>query len=346
MVMLWMGYRALVTATAVPCAALIYAAGVSLYSTMLVSFAALDRDHADVRAALVLGVSGWFGSAAGIGLVMDFDAVPNWAPCAALLGVLLSLVVNRKRMRAWLMLAVGLAAAVAFFGVELHSAAPASAERGRHVYIREGCIHCHSQYLRPGTTDIDRWGSPPSLSDQLAGEPPLFGNRRMGPDLSSAGRRRTRRWHELHLKDPKSTSPGTSMPSYSYLFESGDGEDLLAYLDALRAERGPQPPIPDLSHPITSSQSQKLFGRFCAPCHGPGGRGDGPIAASYAPAPRDLKGDAWIYVGNDEGDLLQQVANLIRYGTPGAGMPGFEYLNDADLAGLAGWVLRYRGMDP
>ena len=31
-------------------------------------------------------------------------------------------------------------------------------ERGRHVYIAEGCINCHSQYVRPNTTDVAMWG--------------------------------------------------------------------------------------------------------------------------------------------------------------------------------------------
>lgn len=108
--------------------------------------------------------------------------------------------------------------------------------RGREVYIAEGCIHCHSQYVRPGTADEERWGPVRPLAESERQRPPLFGNRRQGPDLQNVGARRTAEWQRLHLQAPRAVIPGSRMPSYAHLFGPGpanDGEALLAYLASL-----------------------------------------------------------------------------------------------------------------
>src|SRR5262245_21404725 len=69
---------------------------------------------------------------------------------------------------------------------------------GRRVYVAEGCINCHSQYVRPGTADEARWGPAGNLAEMLAQTPPLFGNRRQGPDLQNVGNRRSHDWQRLH----------------------------------------------------------------------------------------------------------------------------------------------------
>lgn len=108
--------------------------------------------------------------------------------------------------------------------------------RGREVYIAEGCIHCHSQYVRPGTADEERWGPARPLAEIERQSPPLLGNRRQGPDLQNVGARRTVEWQRLHLRSPRAVTPGSRMPSYARLFSPGsasDGEALLAYLASL-----------------------------------------------------------------------------------------------------------------
>ena len=50
---------------------------------------------------------------------------------------------------------------------------------------------------------------------------------RLGPDLANIGSRKdpddpdryTAAWHYMHLYSPQTTSPGTIMPSYKFLFE-------------------------------------------------------------------------------------------------------------------------------
>ena len=107
---------------------------------------------------------------------------------------------------------------------------------GREVYVSEGCIHCHSQYVRPVGEDRALWGSPTSVESALSQIPVLIGNRRQGPDLANVGTRRNSGWNRLHLMEPSALVPGSRMPSYRHLFE-GDGlrgEALLAYLDSLQ----------------------------------------------------------------------------------------------------------------
>jgi cytochrome c oxidase cbb3-type subunit I/II len=67
----------------------------------------------------------------------------------------------------------------------------ASEELGRQVYIREGCWYCHSQYIRPVNRDVEKWG-PVSQAGEIAFDlPQMFGTRRIGPDLSREGNRRS-----------------------------------------------------------------------------------------------------------------------------------------------------------
>ncbi len=67
------------------------------------------------------------------------------------------------------------------------------AERGRQVYVANGCFYCHSQQVRPDyiASDIERkWGERRSAPrDYIFDQPVLLGKARMGPDLSNVGKR-------------------------------------------------------------------------------------------------------------------------------------------------------------
>lgn len=91
---------------------------------------------------------------------------------------------------------------------------------GRKVYIGEGCWHCHSQFIRPVSNEDRRWG-PVSKSEEYQNElqrPVMFGTRRVGPDLSREGGRRSNDWHAVHFFAPKNLSVGSPMPEYPWLF--------------------------------------------------------------------------------------------------------------------------------
>jgi mono/diheme cytochrome c family protein len=57
--------------------------------------------------------------------------------------------------------------------------------------------------------------------------------------------------------------------------------------------------------PVESGKGERLYRTQCAPCHGEGGRGDGPDAALFSAKPRDLGGD--FLARYTTGDLVRRV---------------------------------------
>jgi cytochrome c oxidase cbb3-type subunit 2 len=102
---------------------------------------------------------------------------------------------------------------------------------GRQVYIKENCLSCHSQLIRPFKSETDRYGMY-SLSGEYAYDRPfLWGSKRTGPDLHRIGNYRTTDWHENHMIDPASVVPGSVMPSYKHQF-TNSADIATAYANA------------------------------------------------------------------------------------------------------------------
>ncbi len=92
---------------------------------------------------------------------------------------------------------------------------------GRKVYVGEGCWHCHSQFVRPVSNESKRWG-PVATSKEFQNElqrPVMFGTRRVGPDLSHEGGRRSNDWHAVHFFRPLTLSAKSPMPEYPWFFD-------------------------------------------------------------------------------------------------------------------------------
>lgn len=321
--------------------AIAYTAAVSLYSTLLVHYPA--QGARPTLAALVFAVAGWGGSGLGIGMAQDLQRIPPW-----FLAVSVTVFLAAWRYQRGRRLVAGTTGLLllALVGPADARAEGELAARGRDVYVAEGCIHCHSQYVRPGTADESRWG--PALPvDALRREsPPLPGNRRQGPDLANVGARRSAEWNRLHLMDPQAVNAGSRMPSYAHLFAGqGDaGAALLAYLGSLGAEgAAEQRDAQARWQPATVAgrdvgDAARSFTRLCAGCHGQDGRGDGPLARRLSGPPPDLRGTAWRRVAPDERDPALALARIIKFGVPGTAMAGHEYLDDATVVSLAHYV--------
>ena len=89
---------------------------------------------------------------------------------------------------------------------------------GKNIYVKDNCIACHSQMIRPFKSETDRYGKY-SLSGEYAYDRPfLWGSKRTGPDLHRVGNYRTTDWHENHMLDPKAMVPGSIMPAYKHMF--------------------------------------------------------------------------------------------------------------------------------
>ncbi|TXE17038.1 cytochrome-c oxidase, cbb3-type subunit I [Psychroserpens burtonensis] len=88
---------------------------------------------------------------------------------------------------------------------------------GRDIYIREGCVGCHSQMVRPFRNEVERYGEYSKAGEFVYDHPFLWGSKRTGPDLHRIGGKYSDNWHLNHMYDPQSTSSGSIMPSYQWL---------------------------------------------------------------------------------------------------------------------------------
>ncbi|CAM3839859.1 cytochrome-c oxidase, cbb3-type subunit I [Aquirufa aurantiipilula] len=90
---------------------------------------------------------------------------------------------------------------------------------GRDIYIREGCVGCHSQLVRPFRSETERYGEFSKSGEFVYDHPFLWGSKRTGPDLHREGGKYPDSWHYHHMREPASMSPGSIMPAYEWLYE-------------------------------------------------------------------------------------------------------------------------------
>lgn len=328
----------------------LYPAGVSLYSAALVAWpgwfsGASQTRRAAWSAAFLFAIAGWFGSANGIGMAQTLHQVPPifvaGAGCVVVLVMVLS---DLKHWRSAVAVAAVGALAMAFPSPSQTKVGDA-VERGHQVYLAEGCIHCHSQYVRPGSLDELNWGPVREVEQILAGKPVLIGNRRQGPDLTNVGARRSEKWLKLHFIDPQSLVPGSAMPSYAHLFESGNGDDLIRYLkdsgvskmgDVLTTSSRWTPHGTAAGH-----DGKALFDSHCAACHGPNGLGNGPLSLEFVRKPANLTQGPFVWTPAGD-DLDLRIARVLKFGLVGTDMPGHEAFSDAQILALKDHVLKLR----
>lgn len=331
-------------------ASLFYPAGVSLYSVALVAYPSFlskanTRDERARDAGWIYAAAGWIGSALGIGMGEHLGHIPPAfvAVGGAVVFVPAVLSVVRMRSREVSLLAGVSLAAFAIYHLLPHAASQAASspiERGRQVYISEGCISCHSQYVRPTKAEELMWGPTQSMKAIHAQKPPLIGNRRQGPDLSQVGARRSTFWLKAHLTDPDALSYHSAMPSYAFLFDGTRGDDLVAYLASLRGpadavqrhylEESTWHPSPDAVAQADSEEGEKIYAHECASCHEAGGAARLRWGSSFQPIPANL--DALRSHAQVESDA--RIAQISRFGIANTEMPGHEYLSDREIASL------------
>lgn len=115
---------------------------------------------------------------------------------------------------------------------------------------------------------------------------------------------------------------------------------------ALGAACAPAAPLP------TAREGRALYAENgCASCHGSSGRGDGPVASTLDPRPRDFHDVAAFKRGFDVPAIAQTLATGILVAAPegtgesGAplhhkqGMPKFDHLSETERQSLALYVM-------
>ncbi|MEZ0487284.1 cytochrome-c oxidase, cbb3-type subunit I [Fibrella aquatica] len=107
---------------------------------------------------------------------------------------------------------------------------------GRDLYIREGCVGCHTQMVRPFRSETERYGEYSKAGEYVYDHPFLWGSKRTGPDLQREGGRYPNSWHYYHMDNPRSMSPGSIMPAYPWLVtQQLDASSTADKLTALRS---------------------------------------------------------------------------------------------------------------
>ncbi|MBB2150475.1 cytochrome-c oxidase, cbb3-type subunit I [Pedobacter gandavensis] len=107
--------------------------------------------------------------------------------------------------------------------------------QGRDLYIREGCVSCHSQMIRPFRSETERYGEYSKAGEFVYDHPHLWGSKRTGPDLQREGGKYGNAWHYNHMLDPQTMSPGSIMPPYEWLItQKLDTSTTISKINAMR----------------------------------------------------------------------------------------------------------------
>jgi cytochrome c oxidase cbb3-type subunit 2 len=108
-------------------------------------------------------------------------------------------------------------------------------QRGRDIYVREGCYACHSQMIRPFRDEDLRYGHYSLAAESKYDHPFQWGSKRTGPDLARVGGKYSNEWHVQHLEGPRSVVPESIMPNYPWLQTTAlDVSDLQDRMIALK----------------------------------------------------------------------------------------------------------------
>ncbi|AJE21926.1 cytochrome-c oxidase, cbb3-type subunit II [Azotobacter chroococcum] len=106
---------------------------------------------------------------------------------------------------------------------------------GRDIYIKEGCVSCHSQMVRPFRAETERYGHYSVAGESVWDHPFLWGSKRTGPDLARVGGRYSDDWQRAHLYNPRNVVPESKMPAYPWLVEHKlTGENTADKMKAMR----------------------------------------------------------------------------------------------------------------
>jgi hypothetical protein len=148
----------------------------------------------------------------------------------------------------------------AFGGLSDAEAFARALEIGHRTYVAEACWHCHSQQIRPWGNDEARYGRK-SFPEEYHNElnmPPLWGTRRIGPDLIRRGGKQSNDWHVAHFYNPPDVNPSSVMPAYPWFYEddgltpNATGLSIIAYVQWLGSW---EPGIEESLHEIDAIES-------------------------------------------------------------------------------------------
>ncbi len=178
---------------------------------------------------------------------------------------------------------------------------------GRDLYIREGCISCHSQMIRPFRSEVVRYGDYSKAGEYVYDHPFLWGSKRTGPDLLRVGQKYSDIWHFNHMYDPQSTSPGSIMPSYPWLITNKlDTRKTLAKMEVMAS----------LGVPYTEEDLSAAWDELAEQANAISNRllGDPQFEQAYQ-AEVESRGNTPGFVPLNDREIIAMIAYLQRLGT-------------------------------
>ncbi len=233
---------------------------------------------------------------------------------------------------------------------------------GESIYRINGCFYCHNQFIR----DFD-WamGEVSQPGDTHYSTPNFLGTERTGPSLARIGGKRPTQWHVYHYEDPRSVSPRSIMPPFSFLSDKDRG-NLITYIQNLGGEdleiqsfqplipleyRGDENPNRPLMMNIMKSydpnteeytgsgadgaewaklfeEGKAIYTQKCLPCHGGSGNGQGPYARQALAHPANINER----ISNFPSPVDAYHSWRVHEGVPGTLMPPWGWsLDDATI---------------
>lgn len=244
-------------------------------------------------------------------------------------------------------------------------------EKGRTLYVNNGCVYCHTQSIR----SLD-WGLGAErlaqAGDYLKDHPMLLGSQRTGPDLSQEGGEHPDDWHQAHFTNPRYTRPLSIMPPFEFL-KQANLDMLIQYVQSLglknadlRMERQtlwkkrsvdayeagvdenvawihdnvPQGwreiPAPYPATEAGLARGEKIYQDFCFGCHGPVGDGMGPAQPYLYPPPLNFT------ILKDRGISGGIIYYQIMNGITGTAMPYFKReLESEKIWDVGNYIAKY-----
>jgi cytochrome c oxidase cbb3-type subunit I/II len=179
---------------------------------------------------------------------------------------------------------------------------------GRDLYIREGCVGCHSQMVRPFRSEVERYGEYAKAGEFVYDHPFLWGSKRTGPDLLRIGGKYSDSWHLNHMYDPQSTSSGSIMPSYSWLIhDEHDRSNTQSKMEAM-VSLGVPYTAEDIANAQTAmdEQAKQIEKNLYS---------DPDFAKSYETDKKDAAENGEDFIEMKDREIIAMIAYLQRLGT-------------------------------
>jgi cytochrome c oxidase cbb3-type subunit I/II len=180
---------------------------------------------------------------------------------------------------------------------------------GRDLYVREGCVGCHSQMVRPFRSEVERYGPQSKAGEFVYDHPFLWGSKRTGPDLLRVGGKYNDNWHFNHMWDPQSTSAGSIMPGYKWLFanKAMDISDIQKKMKVMRELGVPYSDYEIETAPkLIEVQSQIIEKNLYS---------DPDFVKSYEDSKKSVEAKGEVFVPMHQREIVALIAYIQRLGT-------------------------------